>query len=322
MTADDRERRPRREIPGWFIGIAVIATMLVTAFVVMQRNPDRWPAQAVEMPTLVAQEASPMMAIGRGSQPYQVVAATAPAQPPTIRAGQPPIHEDRGACATCHQVVDTVGNAIPAISAYSSLPHPYNGGLCINCHRTIPAPAGNILPMAATRVPPAPMPAAPAQPTEAAWLGMEVSPITRVTAQQYQIPAGTAGVVVAEVEAQAQTAGLQAGDVVVAVDNQPVTDMLSFTNVTRNGGLEVGSVIVLRAGQQLQVMLDSRPAAAAAAPAAQRAPVEVAPDPGTAGSGWPQPLAGAPPSAAWNNGVPVAGGRGGGRGGGTCTNNF
>jgi hypothetical protein len=52
---------------------------------------------------------------------------------PSIVAGSPIGHPDRGACTGCHRIVSWEGERLPAISALSSLPHEFRG-VCSNCH--------------------------------------------------------------------------------------------------------------------------------------------------------------------------------------------
>jgi S1-C subfamily serine protease len=87
-------------------------------------------------------------------------------------------------------------------------------------------------------------------PTEAEWNGLEVS--------------GSAqGVIVAAAEGTSAQTGVQKGDVVVSVNGLPVRTVADFANVTQNGTLPQGAMIVQRNGQRLAVELG---AAAAAAP--------------------------------------------------------
>jgi len=90
-----------------------------------------------------------------------------------------------------------------------------------------------------------------AAPTEASWLGMEVSLITNRSVARYHLAAGTTGVVVAEAEAQAGVAGVLAGDLVVTVNRIPVGNLTEFVIITDNGALSGGTVEVLRSGKRL-----------------------------------------------------------------------
>lgn len=266
----------RGKIPGWFVGLVVLVTAAVTCWAMLRRSGGPLlPADLTALPRQVTQVYSPVLA--GGAQP---VAGNRPV--PAIRAGMPPSHTERGPCTFCHLVVDAVGNAIPMLQAMASLPHQYRGGLCINCHRvnnSVPTgtAAGASTPVAA------PMPmvmarpgvnanpaanAANANPPEGSWLGMEVVPVTNITAAQYGLPAGTAGLVVAEAEGVAAAAGVRAGDLLATVNGQPVSDMQSFFVVTQNGQAQGGETTVMRAGRFLRLSLGATaPQPAAGQPA-------------------------------------------------------
>jgi len=96
-------------------------------------------------------------------------------------------------------------------------------------------------------------------------MGMEVAPITPVTASQYGIPQGTPGLVVAEAESTAAVTGLRAGDVVLSVNGMPTSNMIDFFQATQNGALTQGVVEVLRGGQRLSANIGqtTNPATAA-----------------------------------------------------------
>ncbi len=159
------------------------------------------------------------------------------------------------------------------LRAYSKMPHEFRG-VCTNCHlhtdpgRLNATPYGVQAgtPVAAVRPVIAPPPTAPAKtPTEGEWLGLEVTPITPLTARQYSIPDGMQGLVVAEAEAGAATAGVRAGDVVVAINGLPITQMTEFFQATRNGTSTQGTVEIVRQGQRLAIDLASTTAPAQAA---------------------------------------------------------
>lgn len=182
---------------------------------------------------------------------------------PVIRAGAVPPHADRGVCSNCHRVVDSQGNPIPNISTTSTSPH-VSRGICSNCH-LVGAQYAALLPtnMGGMQAPyryfmePAAIPMAPPlrTATEGEWMGLEVAPITPLTAGQYGIPDGTRGLVVAEAEGQAATAGLNAGDVLLSVNGALISNMTDFFQATRNGTLTQGMVEVLRGGQKLAVYI-------------------------------------------------------------------
>lgn len=189
---------------------------------------------------------------------------------PVIRAGAVSPHADRGTCTNCHKVVNSRGNPIPDIGATSTLPHE-DRGICSNCHRlanqAIGSPnMGSILspiPMAAVGqvVAPAGVIAPSNLATEGEWMGLEVAPITPLTAGQYGIPGGIYGLVIVEAESHAANVGLKAGDVVLSVNGAPISNMTDFFQATQNGILTQGVVEVLRGGQRLAVNIP-QPAAA------------------------------------------------------------
>jgi hypothetical protein len=208
-------------------------------------------------PQQVAQNFSPGIAATQGSG-LLVAGATGP---PVIPAGAVAPHTDRGVCTNCHMVVSSRQNPIPAISANSTMPHEFRG-VCSNCHRlaiqggpnTNPYRTQAATPVAAVRQVVTPGTMAPARTaTEGEWMGLEVTPITPLTARQYGVFDGTPGLVVAEAEGQAATVGIRAGDVVVSVNGVPITYMADFFQATRNGTLTQGVVEVVRQGQRLSV---------------------------------------------------------------------
>ncbi len=250
------------EINSWLIVLVVLATAGITSWVMLtgKASQDENPAYYY-VPQQVAQNLSPVAtAIDKGW--FLTAGATTI---PVLRAGAVPVHPDRGICTNCHTVVSSRGKAIPNISATSAMTHEYRG-VCFNCHHLViknnpSANTGNVqaaIRVAATGRAIAPRTAAPAKAVlEGEWLGMEVAPITSVTALQYGIPYGTQGLVIAEAEAQALTVGLKAGDVVFWVNGVPICNMTNFLRVTRNGTLTQGTVKVLRKGQKLTVNIAS-----------------------------------------------------------------
>ncbi|MCU0694871.1 MAG: magnetochrome domain-containing protein [Polyangiaceae bacterium] len=182
-------------------------------------------------------------------------------------------------CASCHTITDARGVAVPPIHALSPLPHTYRG-VCVNCHTitTRPqAPAAQpaayacpIQPVAAV-APAAPGPAAPVA-TEGEWLGLEVAPISPLTATQFKLPEGTFGLIVVEAEAQAATLGLKPGDVLVGVNGSSVGTMTDFFAATQNGTLTEADVQVMRRGQPLSLRLSATAPAPAPRAAAATAP--------------------------------------------------
>jgi len=253
--------RRRRAIPTWFILLAIALTALVTVWTVRSRSPQKLP---IDNQPAWTEAMLPAVGAAGQLQPIPRLEAQLQAQPqaqpvaavrgvPTITAGTPRPHDDRGSCTRCHAVVRPGGAPMPVITADSWMPHTYPGGMCINCHQSVPPVFGATTRVAAQTAPAAAAGAA----AEASWMGLEVAPITPVTAQQFATPAGLQGVVVTEVEGRAQAAGLQAGDVVVAINGRQITDLPSFTTVTANGLLPRGNVQVLRSGRLVETVLET-----------------------------------------------------------------
>jgi len=117
--------RNKPQIPTWFIAIVVVITAAVTFWAMLDRNPDgQWFAQPSRVPNQLTQVLSPAMA-ATNPQRFHQVAGKKPI--PRIKVGIPAAHPHRGACTFCHEVVDTVGRAIPSIPALAGLPHQYRG---------------------------------------------------------------------------------------------------------------------------------------------------------------------------------------------------
>jgi S1-C subfamily serine protease len=141
-------------------------------------------------------------------------------------------HEYRGVCTNCHQLPDP--------NRFNANPYRTQAGTAVAAAQPMAAP---------------PMMAPAKTPTEGEWMGLEVTPITPLTARQYGIRDGTRGLVVAEAEAQAALVGIRAGDLLVAVNEVPITGMTDFFQATRNGTMTQGVVEILRQGQRLAVDL-------------------------------------------------------------------
>ncbi len=284
--------RAPREIPVWLIAVVVVITAGITVWAMFGRAPvEGWPADAAGIARQVTQVLSPPLA-GINAGAYQPVAGLR--RPPPIQAGQTPPHPNLGACTLCHVVLGQAGKAIPMITALAALPHRYRGGICTNCHLVTGArePVG-ARPAAFAALAPAAVPAR--VPREGAWLGMEVGPVTPLTAGQYRIPAGIGGVVVSEAESVASVAGVRAGDVVTAIDGVPVADMAGFLRATQYGTLAGGTVDLLRTGRAVRLVLGSPPTGPAAAWPGQAA----------AAPGWAPGYAGSlPPNGSLGAGAP------------------
>ena len=108
------------------------------------------------------------------------------------------------------------------------------------------------------------------------WLGVHIQPVTRDIAASLGLD-GTEGAIIARVqpESPAAAAGLEAGDVITAVDDKPVDDMRALTRMI--AAIDAGTVATLtvwRDGQALELT---------AAIAAAEAPVEASAEAAGAG---------------------------------------
>ena len=101
----------------------------------------------------------------------------------------------------------------------------------------------------------APQQGAGVAPPEGEWLGLEVAPISSLTATQYNLPSGLAGLIIVEVEAQAAALGIKGGDVLQYINGVPITDMTKFFLATKNGTLNQGAIVLWRKGEQMATML-------------------------------------------------------------------
>jgi serine protease Do len=90
---------------------------------------------------------------------------------------------------------------------------------------------------------------APAEP--AALEGLQVSALTSDVAQQLNLPAGTRGVVITNVDqdSKAADAGLQRGDVIQEVNRKPVNSVADFRAAIREAGNEPILLLVNHGGQ-------------------------------------------------------------------------
>jgi len=229
-TAESPLPKPQ-PLPRWLIGAAVLVAGVATAgamWMTRFKGPQMaWDAAhaAVEGAWGEPWEhaASPNLPADPGwtGNPVQPVAGAAVT--PTIVAGSPMVHVDRGACTTCHSVVSSLGKPIVGIRSYSTMPHEFRG-ICVNCHQvTVPA-TGNMVAGAAplAQPPAAPAQTPPRQPSEAEWQGLEVGP-------------SPYGVLVNGAEAAAGRRGLAAGDLVVSINGAPIRTMLEFSRSRRKG---------------------------------------------------------------------------------------
>jgi hypothetical protein len=180
--------------------------------------------------------------------------AALPGVPPIV-SGAVATHADRGTCTTCHAVTTAQGAPVPSIGSNAIMPHGFRG-ICGNCHQVTSGPGvvGNAV-AGMTSMPPTGSAfgaQASPPPNEAEWNGLEVSGAVQ-------------GVVVASAEGTSALTGIQRGDVVVSINGLPVRTVADFAQVTQNGTLPQGAMIVQRNGQRLAVELG---ASAGAAPTA------------------------------------------------------
>ena len=280
--------KPSKEVSSWLIILVVLVTAFVTSWAMLKYKPSQGlDASSYYPPQQVTQNLSPGVAALQGG--WQLAAGTT--WIPVIRAGAVAPHTDRGVCTECHTVVRGGQQPIPPISASAIMPHEYRG-VCSNCHRfskpfglnTNPYRTQVATPMALVAAPRVLTPPPATAATEGEWMGLEVTPITQLTARQYGIPAGIRGLLVAEAEAQAALAGIKAGDVVVSINGVPITQMTDFFQATGNGTLTGGVLEIARQGKRLAVNLAQTTTAAAAAtpntvpapaPAAMRAAIRM-----------------------------------------------
>ena len=109
------------------------------------------------------------------------------------------------------------------------------------------------------------------------WLGVHIQPVTRDIAASLGLD-GTAGAIIARVQSEspAAAAGLEAGDVITAVDDAPVDDMRALTRMI--SAIDAGTAATLT------VWRDGTALELGAAIAAAEAPVEASADAAGAGA--------------------------------------
>jgi len=93
------------------------------------------------------------------------------------------------------------------------------------------------------------------------WLGLEVAPISSITAISTTCRPGLPGLLVVEAEAQAATVGAKAGDVLQFVNGVPTLDMTKFFMATKNGTVAAGTIVLWRKGEQMVTRLGQAVAA-------------------------------------------------------------
>lgn len=93
---------------------------------------------------------------------------------------------------------------------------------------------------------------------EGHWIGLEVIPITPTLAKANNIPPDVSGVLVDEVTLLSAEAGLLAGDVICSINGQPVYDLKSFRQATRQVAMSnQANVLVYRGGSGRQIAINS-----------------------------------------------------------------
>lgn len=94
-------------------------------------------------------------------------------------------------------------------------------------------------------------------PTETTWLGIGAEALSPDRARALGIPDSSGGVIVGGVEGIAKRAGVRQGDVVTAVNNHPVRDVLDFFDMASNVDLRGGVVLdLIRDGSPLYLTID------------------------------------------------------------------
>jgi S1-C subfamily serine protease len=96
--------------------------------------------------------------------------------------------------------------------------------------------------------------------TQTGKLGLGVQPLTPEIARQLELPAGTQGLVVSEVDPSgpAADAGIEEGDVIVSVNQQPVRSMAELKASIDRSGTRPVLLLVNRTGTTLFVTVKPR----------------------------------------------------------------
>lgn len=227
------------------------------------------PAQVVAYTSAVPQGAvSPY-----GSQP---VFFLSPA--PNIVAGATPPHGDRGPCRQCHTILPRPSTGASTPAMYSPVAQPQRFGaqpqrLGTQLSPSLPqAPGAAVrpgsIPGSLTVAAPAASPSGPGAAAAVTpslkmtpyqrvfWQGLELVPLGHSLAAALGVPDRTHGVVVASASLPAGAEGFSAGDVVVAVDNEPTPDLQRFWDAARAVRAQPSAKLsVLRAGQRQTMVL-------------------------------------------------------------------
>ncbi len=87
--------------------------------------------------------------------------------------------------------------------------------------------------------------------------GVSVQGLSSDLRQQLQVPEGTQGVVITEVDpaSQASAAGLQQGDIIVQVNRKPVTNVSEFNSAVRAGANRDSTLLLVKRGQGTQFVV-------------------------------------------------------------------
>ena len=87
--------------------------------------------------------------------------------------------------------------------------------------------------------------------------GVSVQSLTGDLRQQLQVPEGTQGVVITEVdpESAASAAGLQQGDIIVQVNRKPVTNVSDFNAAVKAGASRDSNLLLVKRGQGTQFVV-------------------------------------------------------------------
>jgi serine protease Do len=87
--------------------------------------------------------------------------------------------------------------------------------------------------------------------------GVSVQALTSDLRQQLQLPEGTQGVVITDVDpnSAAAAAGLEQGDIIAQVNRQPVNTVAQFNNAIRAGASRQSTLLLVKRGQGTQFVV-------------------------------------------------------------------
>ena len=90
-------------------------------------------------------------------------------------------------------------------------------------------------------------------PSEGVWLGMEIEQITPGTIREQNLPADQTGIIVDSVPigSAVEKAGLKNGDIIVAINGQPIVNMADYIRVTNNQKIKAANISIDRNGKEL-----------------------------------------------------------------------